>query len=125
MSGGDIFTATGKIAGIGGLSIALAYVILRPIIDGRILKTLKPSERVRILRLTVGCALATSLVGLGVYALTIWNQPATPQESTLSVGRNATVGGSANLNGQTTIGKDLSVGKDLGVGTGQKVEHAH
>lgn len=115
MASGSLFEAAGKIAGIGGLSIALIYLAFRGMISTGILKTLPPGDRQRILRFSIGCVFAISLTGVVVYALSIVQGPT----SNFTVGHDAKVGGSADLQNSAHIGHDFSVSKDLTVG-GQK-----
>jgi hypothetical protein len=116
----NAFAIAGKIAGLGGLSVALAYLLLRPLIDARVLKTLRPADRARTLRLVVGCSLAIGVAGLSVYAFSIWQRQTGSEQPSLAVGHNATVDGSAALTGRTQIGNDFTVGGDLKLGEGDK-----
>jgi hypothetical protein len=116
-----MFATAGKIAGIGGLSIALVVLLLRPVIAANILQVLSVPARERVLRLAVVGALSISFAGMGAYIFSTWQQSAS-SESTLSVGRDATVGGDADINGHAKIGNDLGVGNDLRVGGASRTE---
>jgi hypothetical protein len=124
MNVANVFATAGKIAGIGGLSIALIVLLLRPVIAANILQVLSVPARERILRLVVGGALSIALAGLGAYVFSTWQQSAS-SEATLSVGRNATVGGNADIGGRAQIGNDLSVGNDLQVGGASRTEKSN
>jgi hypothetical protein len=115
MDAANLFAGAGKIAGLGGMSIALIVLLLRPVIAPNVLQGLAVPARERVLRLVVISAFLVGLAGLASYTFSVWLQSTAKQAGGLSVGGNAIVGGNADIRDSTQVGKDLSVGNDLRV----------
>jgi hypothetical protein len=110
----DLFSTAGKVAGLGGLCIAVVVLLFRQTIAENILKTLSEEARERILRLTIGGSFVLAALGLVSYTfsttLSTW-----ADRVTLWVGGDLKVGGDATLRGTTKVGKDVDIKQNLEV----------
>ena len=85
----------GKVAGIGGLSLAVAFFVFRDIIAKNIFPTLEKIYAYRLLRLIVICSFIVSIIGM-----ILWSKP------TLIVGNgNTTVNADSAKSSTVTVGK--------------------